>query len=115
MLNTFSKMAAGGAVAFSMLVSMPASALVIDSNFQGWVDQYGDGNGAIANNDTFTGSWRDPLTFSKAKYNSWANFNLSGIASPVISAKHSRSPQHEPDRHGHDRVQARRRGSPTAS
>ena len=87
MLNTFSKMAAGGAVAFSMLVSMPASALVIDSNFQGWVDQYGDGNGAIANNDTFTGSWRDPLTFSKAKYNSWANFNLSGIASPVISAK----------------------------
>ena len=87
MLNTFSKMAAGGAVAFSMLVSMPASALVIDSNYQGWVNQYGVGNGAIANNDTFTGSWRDPLTFSKAKYNSWANFNLSGIASPVISAK----------------------------
>ena len=81
MLNTFSKMAAGGAVAFSMLVSMPASALVIDSNFQGWVDQYGDGNGAIANNDTFTGSqWQ-------TRQNSWANFSLGGIASTVTSAK----------------------------
>ena len=81
MLNTFSKMAAGGAIAFSMLVSMPASALVIDSNFQGWVDQYGDGNGAIANNDTFTGSqWQ-------TRQNSWANFSLGGIASTVTSAK----------------------------
>lgn len=81
MLNTFSKMAAGGAVALSMLVSMPASALVIDSNYQGWVNQYGVGNGAIANNDTFTGSqWQ-------TRQNSWANFSLGGIASTVTSAK----------------------------
>jgi hypothetical protein len=63
-----------------MLMTNGASALIIDSNYQGWVSGTGGGNGASNGGNTFTGN-----QYSN-RYNSWANFDLSAISGTIISA-----------------------------
>jgi hypothetical protein len=57
-----------------------ANALSIDSDAQGWVNSAGSDNGSSDGNNTFTGNEYG------ARYNSWAQFDLSGVSSPIASA-----------------------------
>lgn len=80
MTNTLFRLLASAAFALGIFASSAAYAVIIDSNFQGWVNSDGGGNGALNGNNTFTGI-EGPF------YNSWANFDLTGISGVVTSAQ----------------------------
>jgi hypothetical protein len=63
---------AGAAIATAaLLMASAASASVTVSSFaQGWVNSFGQGNGAVDDNNTFTGNENG------ARYNSWAAFYI---------------------------------------
>jgi hypothetical protein len=58
-----------------------SQAVTIGSDLQGWLSSVGTGNGATNGNNTFTGNE------SGYRYNSWANFDLSAVSSPIASAQ----------------------------
>jgi hypothetical protein len=62
------------------MTSARAGTFTVASDLQGWVRSTGEGNGAVDGNNTFTGN-----EFS-GRFNSWSNFNLSGVSGTVTSA-----------------------------
>lgn len=69
----------GAISAITLLSATAVQATTISSDFQGWVNGLGNGSGVT--NNAFTG------TKDGVNYNSWANFDLSGLSGTVISAK----------------------------
>jgi hypothetical protein len=58
-----------------------ASPTTLNFNSQGWVNSVGLGNGALNPNNAYTGN------YAGDRYNSWANFDLSSLSGPVVSAQ----------------------------
>lgn len=81
MKNLVRKLTLVSAISASIFISSSAQAITIDSNLQGWVGSDGIGNGAANGNNAFTGN-----AFGN-RYNSWANFDLSGLAGTVLTAQ----------------------------
>jgi hypothetical protein len=61
--------------------SINATPITISSDYQGWVNSVGIGNGASNGLNTFTGNEYGNY------YNSWASFDLSSLSGPVSTAE----------------------------
>jgi hypothetical protein len=66
--------------AATLCATLPALAVTVTSNAQGWVNSAGGTNGAYADNNTFTGN-----EFGN-RFDSFASFNLSGLTGSFSSA-----------------------------
>lgn len=81
MKNNFASFLTSTIFTLSALTASVSHAAVIESNYQGWVKSDGAGNGALQGNNTFTGLWYGSF------FNSWANFDLTGVNQPITSAQ----------------------------
>jgi hypothetical protein len=68
------------AVAVIALSAPPAFAVTVASNLQGWVNSAGTGIAGGNGSNTFTGNE------GGNRFNSWANFDLTGVTGPIGTA-----------------------------